>query len=202
MCRALSAEAESMNGLYALKPWYAERLAAIRDLCVRHGTSPDTLSLVGAGADAGAGIGLALLPAGPLTAASVGTMLALRLAATNLDGEIARSSGRCTRRGAVLGEFAERTADLAALAGLATHLPLVWMLALIIATSIPSWISLAGAGAGGSRLQGGPVGKTERAAILLVVAATGWYQVGFAVLVAGSLVTGLMRATRLLGAGR
>lgn len=202
MCRALSAEAESMNGLYALKPWYAERLAAIRDLCVRHGTSPDTLSLVGAGAGAGAGIGLALLPAGPLTAASVGTMLALRLAATNLDGEIARSSGRCTRRGAVLGEFAERTADLAALAGLATHLPLVWMLALIIATSIPSWISLAGAGAGGSRLQGGPVGKTERAAILLVVAATGWYQVGFAVLVAGSLVTGLMRATRLLGAGR
>jgi len=202
VCRALSAEAESMNGLYALKPWYAERLAAIRDLCVRHGTSPDTLSLVGAGADAGAGIGLALLPAGPLTAASVGTMLALRLAATNLDGEIARSSGRCTRRGAVLGEFAERTADLAALAGLATHLPLVWMLALIIATSIPSWISLAGAGAGGSRLQGGPVGKTERAAILLVVAATGWYQVGFAVLVAGSLVTGLMRATRLLGAGR
>ncbi|NEC64004.1 phosphatidate cytidylyltransferase, partial [Streptomyces sp. SID9727] len=52
-----------MNGLYALKPWYADRLAGVRASLVRREVSPDTLTAAGVAAAAGAAASLAWLPA-------------------------------------------------------------------------------------------------------------------------------------------
>ncbi|MEV8410505.1 hypothetical protein AB0R12_33415, partial [Streptomyces niveus] len=106
-----------MNGLYALKPWYASRLSGVRAALVRREVSPDTLTAAGVVSAAGAGAALAWLPAGPLAALPVAVLLAARLAFANLDGALARDTGRTTRRGAVLNELGDRARRRRAPAG-------------------------------------------------------------------------------------
>ncbi|MET7523733.1 hypothetical protein [Streptomyces sp900116325] len=48
-----------MNGLYALKPRYADRLSGVRATLVRREVSPDTLTASGVASAAGAGTGAA-----------------------------------------------------------------------------------------------------------------------------------------------
>ncbi|MFJ1625045.1 CDP-alcohol phosphatidyltransferase family protein [Streptomyces sp. NPDC088190] len=186
-----------MNGLYALKPWYADRLSGVRASLVRHEVSPDTLTAAGVVAAAGAAAALAWLPAGPTAALPVALLLAARLAFANLDGALARDTGRTTRRGAVLNEFGDRVADLVVLAGFLALAPL-WLVAVAgLAATLPSWVSLAGAAAGAPRRNGGPVGKTERCLLVVVAAASGWAVPVLTVIAAGSLLTAALRLAGL-----
>ncbi|MGW9676646.1 CDP-alcohol phosphatidyltransferase family protein [Streptomyces koyangensis] len=185
-----------MNGLYALKPWYADRLSGVRGALARRRISPDALTAAGIAAAAAAGVALALLPAG-LAAAPVALLLAARLACANLDGALARDTGRVTRRGALLNEAGDRAADLLVIAAFWPVAP-GWLVALAAcAATLPSWVSLAGAAAGAPRLNGGPAGKTERCLLAVVAAATGWYAPVLAVIAAGSAATALLRGARL-----
>ncbi|MES9591855.1 MULTISPECIES: CDP-alcohol phosphatidyltransferase family protein [unclassified Streptomyces] len=186
-----------MNGLYALKPWYADRLSGVRASLVRHEVSPDTLTAAGVVAAAGAAAALAWLPAGPAAALPVALLLAARLAFANLDGALARDTGRTTRRGAVLNELGDRVADLVVLAGFLALAPL-WLVAVAgLAATLPSWVSLAGAAAGAPRRNGGPVGKTERCLLVVVAAASGWAVPVLTVIAAGSLLTAALRLAGL-----
>ncbi|MEU7132560.1 CDP-alcohol phosphatidyltransferase family protein [Streptomyces sp. NPDC046261] len=181
-----------MNGLYALKPWYAARLGGLRAALARRGVSPDALTAAGVLCAAGAGAALALLPA-PLAAAPVIPLLAARLAFANLDGALARDTGRTTRRGVVLNELGDRAADLLVLAGFLTLAPL-WLVAVAaLAATLPSWVSLAGTAAGAPRRNGGPVGKTERCLLAAVAAATGWAVPVLVVVAVGSALTAALR---------
>ncbi|MFI1828013.1 CDP-alcohol phosphatidyltransferase family protein [Streptomyces sp. NPDC020412] len=181
-----------MNGLYALKPWYAARLAGVHGALARRGVSPDALTVAGVASAAGAAAALAWLPA-PLAALPVAALLAARLAFANLDGALARSTGRTTRRGALLNELGDRAADLVVLAGFLAIAPL-WLVGVAaLAATLPSWVSLAGAAAGAPRLNGGPVGKTERCLLAVVAAATGWAVPVLVVLAVGSALTALVR---------
>ncbi|MER7177102.1 CDP-alcohol phosphatidyltransferase family protein, partial [Streptomyces mesophilus] len=120
-------------------------------------------------------------------------LLAARLAFANLDGALARDTGRCTRRGAVVNELGDRLADLAMLAGFLFVAP-VWLVACAaLAATAPSWVALAGAAAGAPRRNGGPVGKTERCALVVLAAATGWFVPVLGILAVGSLVTAVVR---------
>ncbi|MFI6083493.1 CDP-alcohol phosphatidyltransferase family protein [Streptomyces sp. NPDC051217] len=182
-----------MNGLYALKPWYASRLSGVRAALVRREVSPDTLTAAGVVSAAGAGAAVALLPAGPLAALPVAVLLAARLAFANLDGALARDTGRTTRRGAVLNELGDRAADLVVLAGFITLAPL-WLVAVAgLAATLPSWVSLAGTAAGAPRRNGGPVGKTERCLLVVIATATGWAVPVLLVIAAGSALTAVVR---------
>ncbi|MFF3978923.1 CDP-alcohol phosphatidyltransferase family protein [Streptomyces sp. NPDC001828] len=185
-----------MNGLYALKPWYADRLSGVRGALALRGVSPDTLTAAGAVSATGAAAALALLPA-PLAALPVALLLAARLAFANLDGALARDTGRTTRRGALLNELGDRAADLAMLAGFVPLAPL-WLVAVAaLAATLPSWIALAGAAAGAPRHNGGPVGKTERCLLVVVAAASGWWVPVLLLIAAGSVVTAAFRFGRL-----
>ncbi|MFD9871468.1 CDP-alcohol phosphatidyltransferase family protein [Streptomyces niveus] len=182
-----------MNGLYALKPWYASRLSGVRAALVRREVSPDTLTAAGVVSAAGAAAAVAWLPAGPLAALPVAALLAARLAFANLDGALARDTGRTTRRGAVLNELGDRAADLVVLAGFVALAPL-WLVAVAaLAATLPSWVSLAGTAAGAPRRNGGPVGKTERCLLVVVAAATGWAVPVLAVIAVGSMLTAVVR---------
>lgn len=185
-----------MNGLYALKPWYADRLSGVRGALARRHVSPDTLTVAGVVCAAGAAAALAWLPVPP-AALPVAVLLAARLAFANLDGALARDTGRTTRRGALLNELGDRAADLAMLAGFLTLAPL-WLVATAgLAATLPSWVSLAGAAAGAPRLNGGPVGKTERCALVVLAAASGWAVPVLVVIAAGSVLTAGYRLARL-----
>lgn len=188
-----------MNGLYALKPWYAARLSGVRGTLVARRVRPAVLTWAGVGFGGAAGAAVAVLRPGPVTALLAGVLLAARLACANLDGGVARQSGRETRSGAVLNELGDRLAELAALAGFVAVAPISLVSVAALAATLPSWVALAGAAAGARRPQGGPVGKTERCA-LLVVAATAQVAVvpALAVLAAGSLLTAGLRLRRVL----
>ncbi|MCF2533801.1 CDP-alcohol phosphatidyltransferase family protein [Yinghuangia soli] len=181
-----------MDGLYALKPWYAARLGGLRRGLAARRVSPDAVTAAGIGFAAGAGLALALLPA-PWAVAAVLPLLAARLAAANLDGALARETGRTTRWGAVLNELGDRVADLLVIAGFAVHAPGALVAGAALAATLPSWVALAGSAAGAARRNGGPVGKTERCLLVAVAAASGWYAPVLWVIVAGSLLTAAMR---------
>lgn len=178
-----------MDGLYALKPWYAGRLAGLRTHLVSHNVSPNLISA--AGIIAGAGAGLALATGAGVV---VPPLVAVRLAAANLDGAVARDTGRTSPWGAVVNEIGDRGAELAMLAGAAFVSPPALVAAAALAATLPSWVSLAGAAAGAPRRNGGPVGKTERAALLALGAVTGQLPLALVVIAAGSVLTAAVRA--------
>jgi len=194
-----------MPSLYALKPWYTRRLHGFVDGAVARGTSPDVFTVVGVVGAALAGVAIAL---GWWPVALV--LLAVRLAGANLDGAVARARGVQRPWGFVLNELGDRASDLLVLAGLAVLAartggdpvagltPLAWVLVAAVAATLPTFVSLAGAGAGAPRLNGGPLGKTERCAFAVLGAAAPGLLPGVAVvLVVGSVLTAAVRARRL-----
>jgi len=181
------------SGLYRLKPWYAARLAPVLAALDRAHVSPDALSVAGVLAAGLGGLALAVLPTGPLGAALVLAAGAVRLACANLDGNLARRRGVSRRFGAVVNELGDRFGDLALLAGLTVHLSGALGFGMLLAATAPSWVAIAVAAAGGRRRNGGPVGKTERVALCVVAALTGWWVVVGLVVTVGSVVTALVR---------
>jgi len=185
------------GGLYSFKPWYARRLAPVRRRLVAANVPPAAITMAGILFGGGAGALLAVLRPGPAAGAAVAALLAARLACANLDGGVARDGGRATPFGAVLNEIGDRAAELAALAGCLAIAPAALVLTAALAATLPSWVALAGAAAGLGRVQGGPVGKTERCLLLALLAAFGWPAVWLTVLAAGSALTALVRLGRL-----
>jgi CDP-diacylglycerol--glycerol-3-phosphate 3-phosphatidyltransferase len=189
-----------MNGLYALKPWYAARLGRLRRVLVARRVSPHTITAGGVAFGAAAGAVLGLVRPGPAAAAAVATLLAARLACANLDGGVARESGRATRFGTLTNEAGDRLAELATLAGLLVWAPPALVAAAGLAVGAPSRVSLMAMAAGSPRrAQDGPFGKTERCVVLVAVALTGWATPLLLALIAGCLVT---VGVRLRGAHR
>jgi len=191
-----------MLGLYALKPWYTRLLGGIIDYAVAQRISPNFFTAVGvlgaSGAAMSAAQGCWLL---------VSLCLAVRLAGANLDGAVARARGLERPWGFVVNEMGDRASDLVMFAGLLvwaarqsgdgfdwSSMAVVWVLAAALAAHLPTFASLAAAGAGATRRNGGPLGKTERcaAATLLVAAPSmiGWI---CATLIVGSVATTVMR---------
>ena len=186
------------SGLYALKPWYADRLAGIRRRLVARGVAPSTVTAAGVGFGALAGIVLATVRDPLLAAVLVAALLSLRLAAANLDGALARETGTSTRWGTVVNELGDRGAELAVLAGCFALAPSWLVLTAMLAASAPSWVALAGAAAGAARINGGPMGKTERCLLLVLLATVPAYAgVLLAVLAAGSALTAVVRLRTL-----
>jgi CDP-diacylglycerol--glycerol-3-phosphate 3-phosphatidyltransferase len=184
------------SGLYALKPWYSARLAVVTRWAVTHRISPDWFTGAGIGAGAGGGLSVAL---GCWPAAAL--LLAARLAGANLDGAVARARGVSRPWGFVLNEVGDRLSDLLVCAGLAVLAlrtdgagTACLVLVAAVAASLPTFAALAAAGAGASRSNGGPFGKTERCLAAVVAAAAPGLLGGIAgAVIAGSLLTAGLR---------
>ena len=181
-----------LAGLYALKPWYARRLRGLTDRVDALGMTPNELSFYGVVFGGAAGVCVAVLPFGVVTGLVLVVLLAARLACANMDGSIARRHAP-TAFGGVVNELGDRGADLAMLAGLAAHLGWSATGAVMFAATLPSWVSLVLAANGGRRLNIGPIGKTERCALVVVAATTGWFGAVAVVLVAGGIATAVAR---------
>ena len=181
-----------MVSLYSLKYWYTRRLGVVIQASVRRGISPDVWTAVGVIA---AALGCGALVMGWWILAFI--LLAARLGGANLDF------------GFVLNEIGDRLSDLFIMAGLvglalrtgsSTTTVYLTLIALATAT-LPTFISLAAAGAGAARLNGGPFGKTERCLAAVVGAALPQYLSIIAwVIIVGSAVTACVRLARTAAA--
>ena len=189
-----------MVSLYSLKYWYTRRLGVVIQASVRRGISPDVWTAVGVIA---AALGCGALVMGWWILAFI--LLAARLGGANLDGAVARARDVSRPFGFVLNEIGDRVSDLFIMAGLvglalrtgsSTTTVYLTLIALAAAT-LPTFISLAAAGAGATRLNGGPFGKTERCLAAVVAAALPQYLVIIAwVIIMGSAVTACVRLAR------
>jgi CDP-diacylglycerol---glycerol-3-phosphate 3-phosphatidyltransferase len=187
-----------VNGLYALKPWYTRRLTRVVDTAVARRVSPDVFTWTGVTAAAAAGASLAL---GWWVLAAL--LLAVRLAGANLDGAVARARDVSRPWGFVLNEVGDRVSDLLMFAGLAAFAAreggagrVVAVLVAATAATLPTFASLAAAGAGARRRNGGPLGKTERCALaVLAVAVPTTLPWVCALVAAGSVLTAVLRLT-------
>jgi len=193
---------QRMSGLYGLKPWFTRRLTPIVNAAVARKVSPDVFTVAGVVAAAAAG---AVVAQGwwPLAA----LFLVLRLAGANLDGAVARARGVSRPWGFVVNEVGDRASDLLTFAGLAVwaarqhgpglHFlswPVLMVLVAALAATLPTFASLAAAGAGAPRRNGGPLGKTERCLfVLLATAFPVILPVVSTQLVNGSLITTVLR---------
>jgi len=195
-------------GLYRAKDWYTARLRFVVDAAVRRRLSPDlfTATGVGGGLVAAGLLAVSARHPHPLWSVAVAIALAVRLAGANLDGAVARARGLGRPWGFVLNEVGDRTSDLAPVLVLAACSGHPWGLAGLAGSFLPTCASLSVAAAGGPRLNGGPVGKTERCALLVMVAllAPWWpaYSLTSALIGVGGLVTAVVRLSagaRLLG---
>ena len=183
-----------MLGLYTLKQWFIGRLTPVVNVAVTRGISPDAFTAAGVVAAGAAAVAIAF---GCWPPAAL--FLVLRLAGANLDGAVARARGVSRPWGFVLNEVGDRASDLVVFAGLAwlaaaTGGPVALVAAAAVAATLPTFAALAAAGAGAARRNGGPVGKTERCA--LVVVATAWpaaLAVVCGAVVVGSLATAVAR---------
>jgi CDP-diacylglycerol--glycerol-3-phosphate 3-phosphatidyltransferase len=153
-------------------------------------------------AGGGAGAALALVRPGLVGGTVVAVLLAARLGCANLDGGVARDGDRATPFGSVLNEAGDRAAELLALAGCLAFAPAALVLAAALAATLPSWVALAGAAAGLPRVQGGPVGKTERCLVLALMAFAGFPAIFLAMLAVGSTLTAAVRLARLRAGAR
>ncbi|MFC6715201.1 CDP-alcohol phosphatidyltransferase family protein [Branchiibius cervicis] len=190
-----------MQGLYALKPWYARRLRGITDAAVRRGISPDVFTAIGV---LGAAIAAVVIWRGWWWVALIA--LAVRLAGANLDGAVARARGVSRPWGFVLNEIGDRVSDLLMFAGLTalaartydgwSSAQVGYVLVAALAASLPTFASLAAAGAGAARRNGGPFGKTERCLVaVLATAFPGALTFWAGLIVVGSLGTAIARLT-------
>lgn len=187
-----------------MKYWYTRRLGVIIQASVRRGISPDVWTAVGVIA---AALGCGALVMGWWILAFI--LLAARLGGANLDGAVARARGVSRPFGFVLNEIGDRLSDLFIMAGLvglalrtgsSTTTVYLTLIALATAT-LPTFISLAAAGAGAARLNGGPFGKTERCLAAVVAAALPQFLSIIAwVIIVGSAVTACVRLARTAAA--
>jgi CDP-diacylglycerol--glycerol-3-phosphate 3-phosphatidyltransferase len=213
------------RGLYALKPWYTRQLGGALQVAARHGVSPDVFTALGLVSAAGAAVTIAL---GWWPFAFV--LLAGRLAGANLDGAVARARGVSRPWGFVLNELGDRGGDLLMFAGLAvlaarepatvlvagSLTSVAWVLIAAAVATLPTFASLAGTAAAAqptattdaatppdtavSRVNGGPFGKTERCAVVvLATAMPAWIPVIAVVIIVGSFLT---MGVRLVGTHR
>jgi CDP-diacylglycerol--glycerol-3-phosphate 3-phosphatidyltransferase len=189
----------SPRGLYAAKGWYTARLGGFVRLAVRRGVSPDAFTALGILGGLAAAALLAASAERPSAwwAPAVLLALAVRLAGANLDGAVARARGVARPWGFVLNEVGDRAGDLAVVLVLSHLAGGWWGLVCLAGSALPTFASLSLAGAGGPRLNGGPVGKTERCAlvVLAVLLAPWWepYDAAAAVIGIGGLVTAALR---------
>lgn len=193
-----------MVSLYSLKYWYTRRLGVIIQASVRRGISPDVWTAVGVIA---AALGCGALVMGWWLLAFI--LLAARLGGANLDGAVARARGVSRPFGFVLNEIGDRVSDLFIMAGLvglalrtgSSATTVYLTLVSLAAATLPTFISLAAAGAGAARLNGGPFGKTERCLAAVVAAALPQYLAMIAwVIIVGSAVTVCVRLARTAAA--
>jgi CDP-diacylglycerol--glycerol-3-phosphate 3-phosphatidyltransferase len=189
-----SSQITAPQGLYVFKSWYSGRLARPLALAVDRQWSPDALTAVGVLAAVLAAAAVLASASYPPAGVAVLPLLALRLAGANLDGALARARGVSRPWGFVVNELGDRLSDIVVLAALTVHVGTAWAAVAVAAASLPTFVSLAVAGAGGGRDNGGPVGKTERCLLLALAglcAAAGLdlWSAATALIVAGGLVT-------------
>lgn len=194
-----------MLSIYQLKPRFQNLLRPLVQRLYDNGTTANQITILAAVISVLVGTVIALFPSHAWLFALIPLWMILRMALNAIDGMLAREFGQQSRLGAYLNELCDVVADSALILPFAL-LPgasLLLVLAVTLLALFSEYAGVLGPMVGASRRYDGPMGKSDRAFILGVLAtgiALGWLSAlwinGVLALVAALLVYTLINRVR------
>jgi len=161
-----------MPSVYDLKPRFQTLLRPLIGGLVRAGVTPNQVTIAALFLSAGGGAAIALWPESRWPLVLLPGVLLLRMALNAIDGIMAREHGMASALGAVLNEAGDVVSDAL------LYLPLArvpafrpWPVVLIVVlAAVGELVGVTAATAGASRRYEGPMGKSDRALWLSMLA--------------------------------
>ncbi|WP_018182665.1 CDP-alcohol phosphatidyltransferase family protein [Kaistia granuli] len=200
-----------MISVYELKPRFQALLRPLVSLLVTRGVTANQVTLAAMVASVATGLALWGLAGCRLSLLLLPLVLFLRMALNAVDGMIAREHNQQSRLGAILNEAGDVVSDAAlylalvpALAPFGAH---GWPIVLfVVAAILTEFVGVLGQTIGGGRRYDGPMGKSDRAAAIGLIAfliavgvpGGGWIDGAVLLLTALAIWTSFNRARRAL----
>ena len=161
-----------MPSVYDLKPRFQRLLRPLVGALARAGVTANQVTVAAVALSAAGGAAIALAPEARWPLLALPGVLLVRMALNAVDGMLAREHGQASRLGAVLNELGDVVADslLYLPLALVPGIDLRWLVAVVV---VALWTEVAGVVAvqiGAARRYDGPLGKSDRAAALGLLA--------------------------------
>ncbi|MBW8353018.1 MULTISPECIES: CDP-alcohol phosphatidyltransferase family protein [Pseudomonas] len=194
-----------MLSIYQLKPRFQNLLRPLVQRLYDNGTTANQITVLAAVISLLVGTVIALFASHTWLFALIPLWMILRMALNAIDGMLAREFGQQSRLGAYLNELCDVVADSALILpfALLPGVSLLLVLAVTLLALFSEYAGVLGPMVGASRRYDGPMGKSDRAFILGVLAtgiALGWLGAlwinGVLALVAALLVYTLINRVR------
>ncbi|BAQ84068.1 CDP-alcohol phosphatidyltransferase family protein [Pseudomonas sp. St29] len=194
-----------MLSIYQLKPRFQNLLRPLVQRLYDNGTTANQITVLAAVISLLVGTVIALFTSHAWLFALIPLWMILRMALNAIDGMLAREFGQQSRLGAYLNELCDVVADSALILpfALLPGVSLLLVLAVTLLALFSEYAGVLGPMVGASRRYDGPMGKSDRAFILGVLAtgiALGWLGAlwinGVLALVAALLVYTLINRVR------
>lgn len=200
-----------MTSVYDLKPRFQALLRPLVRTLVAKGVTANQVTIAAMLASVATGFALWVFAGDRLSLLLLPLVLFLRMALNAIDGMIAREHDQKSRLGAILNEAGDVVSDaalyLALVPALAPFGAAGWPIVLfVVAAILTEFVGVLGPTIGGNRRYDGPMGKSDRAAaigllaflIAVGVPGGGWIDWIFGLLALLALWTAVNRARRAL----
>lgn len=161
-----------MATIYDIKPAFQARLRPLADSLAAAGVTANQVTLTAAALSIAAGGMIAAYPGSRWVFWLLPLVLFVRMALNAIDGMLAREHGQASKLGMFLNEICDVVSDLALILPFALVAPFfVWgVVAFALAAFMTEFAGVLGVVAGSGRRYDGPLGKSDRAAVLGVLA--------------------------------
>ncbi|RLU09982.1 CDP-alcohol phosphatidyltransferase [Pseudomonas prosekii] len=168
-----------MPSIYQLKPAFQNLLRPLVQRLFDNGTTANQITVLAGVISVVVGIAIAAFAEHAWVFALIPVWMILRMALNAIDGMLAREFGQQSRLGAYLNELCDIVADCALILpfALIADVSLLIVLAVTLLALFSEYSGVLGPMVGASRRYDGPMGKSDRAFVLGVVAtgiALGW----------------------------
>ena len=188
-----------MPSVYDIKPAFQNLLRPLVRGLVRLGCTPNAVTVFAFLMSMATGVAIGKWPTSPWPLLALPVILFFRMALNAIDGMMAREHDMATPQGAILNEAGDVASDIA------LYLPLVLVPALntwlvlwvVVLAGLTEFVGVTGAAIGASRRYDGPMGKSDRAlwiSILAIAAALwpsgqDWYTVALVLIIMAEILT-------------
>ncbi|PWE44285.1 CDP-alcohol phosphatidyltransferase [Pseudomonas prosekii] len=168
-----------MPSIYQLKPAFQNLLRPLVQRLFDNGTTANQITVLAGVISVVVGIAIAAFAEHAWVFALIPVWMILRMALNAVDGMLAREFGQQSRLGAYLNELCDIVADCALILpfALIADVSLLIVLAVTLLALFSEYSGVLGPMVGASRRYDGPMGKSDRAFVLGVLAtgiALGW----------------------------
>jgi CDP-diacylglycerol--glycerol-3-phosphate 3-phosphatidyltransferase len=168
-----------MPSIYQLKPAFQNLLRPLVQRLFDNGTTANQITVLAGVISVVVGLGVACFAQYPWVFVLIPVWMILRMALNAIDGMLAREFGQQSRLGAYLNELCDIVADCALILpfALIPDVSLLIVLSVTLLALFSEYSGVLGPMVGASRRYDGPMGKSDRAFVLGVVAtgiAIGW----------------------------